>query len=43
MQFKVPMSSPDLTDAEREAIAAVMRTPNLSMGGEITGFRSSYL
>ncbi len=41
MPFKVPMSSPDLTDAEREAVAAVMRTPNLSMGGEITAFEES--
>lgn len=41
MQFKVPMSSPDLTGAEREAIAAVMRTPNLSMGGEITAFEAA--
>lgn len=31
----IPMSSPDLTDAEREAVAAVLRTPNLSMGSEI--------
>jgi dTDP-4-amino-4,6-dideoxygalactose transaminase len=41
MQFKVPMSSPDLTSAEREAIAAVMRTPNLSMGSEITAFEAA--
>ena len=34
----IPMSSPDLTDAEREAVAAVLRTPNLSMGGEIKSF-----
>jgi dTDP-4-amino-4,6-dideoxygalactose transaminase len=32
------MSSPDLTDAEREAVAAVLHTPNLSMGGEIVAF-----
>jgi dTDP-4-amino-4,6-dideoxygalactose transaminase len=35
------MSSPDLTNAEREAIAAVMRTPNLSMGDEITAFEAA--
>ncbi len=39
--YKVPMSSPDLTDAEREAVAAVMRTPNLSMGGEIAAFEDT--
>ena len=41
MPFKVPMSSPDLTNTEREAIAAVMRTPNLSMGGEIAAFEAA--
>ena len=39
--YRVPMSSPDLTQAEREAVAAVMRTPNLSMGAEITGFEQA--
>jgi perosamine synthetase len=34
----IPMSSPDITDAEREAVAAVLRTPNLSMGQEIQAF-----
>lgn len=38
----VPMSSPDLTDLEREAVAAVLRTPNLSMGGEITAFEQAF-
>jgi dTDP-4-amino-4,6-dideoxygalactose transaminase len=41
MPFKVPMSSPDLTDAEQEAVAAVMRTPNLSMGDEIKAFEAA--
>ncbi len=36
------MSSPDLTDAEREAVAAVLRTPNLSMGQEILAFEASF-
>jgi dTDP-4-amino-4,6-dideoxygalactose transaminase len=35
------MSSPDLTEAERQAVAAVMQTPNLSMGGEITAFEQA--
>jgi len=38
----VTMSSPDLTDAEREAVAAVLRTPNLSMGDEIRGFEDAF-
>lgn len=37
----VPMSLPDLTDAEREAVLAVLHTPNLSMGKEITAFEKS--
>jgi len=37
----VPMSSPDISNAEREAVAAVMRTPNLSMGKEIQGFENA--
>ena len=41
MTFKVPMSSPDLTDTERDAVAAVMRTPNLSMGKEIAAFEEA--
>ncbi|MEA3440051.1 MAG: DegT/DnrJ/EryC1/StrS family aminotransferase [Chloroflexota bacterium] len=40
--LKIPMSSPDLTDAEREAVAAVLRTPNLSMGGEIRAFEGAF-
>jgi dTDP-4-amino-4,6-dideoxygalactose transaminase len=41
-QITVPMSSPDLTDAEREAVAAVLRTPSLSMGGEILAFEDTF-
>jgi len=35
------MSSPDLSEAERQAVAAVLRTPNLSMGAEILGFEEA--
>ncbi len=42
MTFHIPMSSPDLTDAERQAVAAVLDTPNLSMGGQITRFEQSF-
>ena len=41
-KYHIPMSSPDLTDAEREAVAAVLRTPSLSMGSEITGFEAAF-
>ncbi|HTX80393.1 MAG TPA: DegT/DnrJ/EryC1/StrS family aminotransferase [Longilinea sp.] len=40
-QFKVPMSSPDLTDAERQAVMAVLNTPDLSMGSRIDAFEQS--
>jgi len=35
------MSSPDLTDAEREAVLAVLRTPMLSMGPRIVAFEEA--
>src|SRR5512133_4100369 len=37
----VPMSYPDITDAERAAVMAVLQTPNLSMGPQIDAFESS--
>ncbi|MBN2146941.1 MAG: DegT/DnrJ/EryC1/StrS family aminotransferase [Anaerolineales bacterium] len=41
-KITIPMSSPDLSDAEREAVAAVMRTSYLSMGQEITAFEQAF-
>lgn len=38
----VPMSSPDLTDAERQAVMAVLQTPNLSMGPQIDAFEAAF-
>ena len=38
----IPMSSPDLTEAERQAVAAVLRTPHLSMGQEILNFEAAF-
>lgn len=37
----VPMSLPDITDAEREAVMAVLQTPNLSMGPQIDAFEKA--
>ena len=37
----ITMSSPDLTDEERQAVARVLETPNLSMGNQITSFEES--
>ena len=42
MKYKIPMSSPDLTKAERLAVAQVMRTPNLSMGSRIQAFEETF-
>jgi len=36
------MSSPDLTDAERQAVQAVLNTSYLSMGREIDGFEAAF-
>jgi dTDP-4-amino-4,6-dideoxygalactose transaminase len=35
------MSSPDLSDAEREAVAAVLRTPRLALGPQAEAFEAS--
>ena len=40
--YTIPMSSPDLTDVERQAVAAVLNTPSLSMGGEIQAFEAVF-
>jgi len=39
MNFR--MSSPDITDADRQAVLDVLNTPNLSMGPKIDGFERS--
>lgn len=40
--MQIPMSSPDITDAEREAVAEVLQTPNLSMGSKIQNFEAAF-
>jgi dTDP-4-amino-4,6-dideoxygalactose transaminase len=39
--FRVPMSAPDLTEAERKAVAAVLDTPRLSMGPQVEAFEAA--
>jgi dTDP-4-amino-4,6-dideoxygalactose transaminase len=39
---QIPMSSPDITDAERDAVARVLMTPSLSMGSRIEGFENAF-
>ena len=38
MKFRVPMSSPDITEKEREAVLRVLSTRHLSMGPEYRAF-----
>jgi len=40
--FKIPMSSPDLTDAERLSLYEVMQSPILSMGPQIRAFEEAF-
>jgi perosamine synthetase len=40
--MKIPMSSPDLTDADRQAVINVINTPNLSMGKYTTDFEKAF-
>jgi len=37
----IPLSSPDITQAEIEAVTAVLRTPHLSLGPELTAFEAA--
>ena len=39
---KIPMSSPDLTDADRQAVINVINTPILSMGKYTTDFEKTF-
>ncbi|HEY9121694.1 MAG TPA: DegT/DnrJ/EryC1/StrS family aminotransferase [Brevefilum sp.] len=40
--MKIRMSSPDLTEADRQAVEAVVNTPNLSMGPNIDAFEDAF-
>lgn len=41
MTFRIPLSAPDITEAEIEAVTAVMRTPHLSLGPELEAFENA--
>jgi perosamine synthetase len=41
MTTRIPLSSPDITQAEIDAVTAVLRTPDLSMGSELTAFEAA--
>ena len=40
MTIRIPLSSPDITEAEIASVTAVLRTPRLSMGPELEAFES---
>ncbi|MDF1520392.1 MAG: DegT/DnrJ/EryC1/StrS family aminotransferase [Brevefilum sp.] len=40
--MKIRMSSPDLSEADRQAVEAVVNTPNLSMGPKIDAFEKAF-
>jgi perosamine synthetase len=41
MTARIPLSSPDITQAEIDAVTAVLRTPHLSLGPELSAFESA--
>jgi dTDP-4-amino-4,6-dideoxygalactose transaminase len=41
-KFTVPMSAPDLTEAERQAVLDVVNTPQLSMGPQVLAFEAAF-
>ena len=43
MSYKIPMSSPDLTRAEQDAVSEVLKTPILSMGHWVVEFEKAFL
>jgi len=41
-RIDIPMSSPDISDEERQAVISVLQTPYLSMGEEIEAFEKEF-
>ena len=42
MEIRVPLSRPDITEAEIEAVTAVLRGPNLSLGPKLREFEQAF-
>src|SRR6185312_15739347 len=40
--MKIPLSSPDITEAEIAAVTAVLRTPRLSLGPQMEQFEHAF-
>ena len=43
MTARIPLSAPDITQAEIDAVTAVLRTSQLSMGPELAAFEAAHL
>ena len=41
MTASIPLSAPDITQAEIDAVTAVLRTPHLSLGPELSAFEAA--
>jgi perosamine synthetase len=41
MNPRIPLSAPDITEAEIDAVTAVLRTPHLSLGPELAAFEDA--
>jgi perosamine synthetase len=41
MSIRIQLSAPDITEAEIEAVTAVLRTPHLSLGPELAAFEAA--
>jgi perosamine synthetase len=41
MSLRIPLSAPDITEAVIDAVTAVLRTPQLSLGPELTAFEGA--
>ena len=41
MTPRIPLAAPDITDGEIDAVTAVLRTPNLSLGPELAAFEAA--
>ena len=41
MTAPIPLSAPDITDAEIDAVVSVLRTPRLSLGPQMEAFESA--
>src|ERR1700756_3146504 len=41
MTVRIPLAKPEITDADREAVMEVLRTPQLSMGPKVREFEEA--